>query len=452
MIQALTPESALMSATALAAFVAVVLLFLRSPAVGISALAAGQAWETVMRVAHPVLDLGVKLYPLDLLTLCAGVAAAVSMVGHPVRPSLGRGAALLLGLLVLASLATGTGKYGIQAAGNDARVYFLHPLGAAWYIATVRPGTSVDRTVTRVWIGLAFVFSVTAVFWWLRLGIGSNSSYVVSDGQVVNSRPIDAAAALVIAQASVMLLCAPARVRAARLLAGPLLVVVILLQHRSAWLAAMVMVPGWLLFRTGSAGRKAAGMGIAAVLAISAVFTALFLPDSTVTDDLTASATNEDTMQWRMDSWHLLIGRLHGIRDWLFGIPFGSGFERLLYGSVVESQPHNFYVHLLLRLGLVGLCTAVVLALATLRETSPRTPMGLVLWLAMAGDACFCLTYALPFMQSLLIGLLLRQPRPGAPATDRRHPRPFPAEVPDPRSALPSDGRSRITLDSRSIS
>jgi hypothetical protein len=355
------------------------------------------------------------------------------MVGHPVKPSLGRGASLLLGLLVLASLAIGMGRYGVQAAGNDARVYFLHPLGAAWYIATVRSGTPIDRTVTRVWIGLACWFSVTAVFWWLRLGIGSNSSYVISGGQVVNSRPIDAAAALVVAQASVMLLCAPVRIRAARLLAGPLLAVVILLQHRSAWLAAMVMVPGWLLFRPGSAGRKAAGVAIATVIAISAAFVALFLPDSTVTDDLASSATNEDTMQWRMDSWHLLIGRLHGIRDWLFGMPFGSGFERLLYGSVVESQPHNFYVHLLLRVGIVGLCTAVTLVLATLHRTNPRDPMGLVLWLTMAGDACFCLTYALPFMQSLLIGLLLRQARPGVPTTDRHARRPVTPRVPEPR-------------------
>jgi hypothetical protein len=71
MTQSLTPQSALLAATALATFVALVLLFARSPAFGISALAAGQAWETVMRVDHPVLDLGIKLYPLDLLTLCA---------------------------------------------------------------------------------------------------------------------------------------------------------------------------------------------------------------------------------------------------------------------------------------------------------------------------------------------------------------------------------------------
>jgi hypothetical protein len=439
MIQALTPESALLSATALAVFVTMVLLFVRSPAAGVSALAAGQAWETVMRVEHPVLDLGIKLYPLDLLTLCAAVAAAVSamsMVRHPVKPSLGRSASVLLGLLVLASLASGMARYGVQAAGNEARLYFLHPLGAAWYVATVRSGTSIDRTMTRVWIGMACVFSAAAVFWWLRLGIGTNSSYVVSDGQVVNSRPVDAAAALVVVQGSVMLLGTPVRVRAARLLAGPLLVAVVLLQHRSAWLAAMVMVPGWLLFRPGSALNKAAGIAVAAVLATSAVFAALFLPDSTVTNDLAASASNQDTMQWRMDSWHLLIGRLHGVQDWLFGMPFGSGFERLLYGSVVDSQPHNFYVHLLLRVGLVGLCTAVVLVLATLHRTNPRDPMGLVLWLAMAGDACFCLTYALPFLQSLLIGLLLRQPRVGMPMNDRRRP-PSRRRVPDPRFGRP---------------
>lgn len=403
MAYALTPEAALLTAAALAAAAVLVLLFVRFPVVGISALAGGQAWEVMLRGQVPVLDVGLNLYPLDLLAVCAAIAAVVSLVRYPVKPHLGHAALAVLVLLVTASLVTGMRDYGVQVAGNEARVYFLHVLAAVCYIATVRPGASLDRTVVRVWTALACVYGVTAMFWWNRVGIGSNADYVLIEGQRVNSRPVGAASAFVIMQSAVMLLCKPRRGLGTGLLAGTMVLIVVLLQHRTVWLAAVVMAALWLVSRPGQVAPKAAGIGAVVLLASLSA-------DAGLTRDLALSATNEDTLVWRIDSWRLLIGRLNGIGDWLFGLPFGSGFTRFLYGAIVEAQPHNYYLHLLLRVGLLGLCAAVMLVLAMLRRADHRTPTGLVLWLTMAGLACYCLSYSLPFEQSLLVGLLLRQP------------------------------------------
>ncbi|MFG2824441.1 O-antigen ligase family protein [Kitasatospora sp. NPDC048365] len=407
---ALSPEAVLRAAAALAAAVAVVLVFVRFPTVGIAALVGGQAWQVALRGQVPVVDAGITLYPLDVLTVCAALAAAVSLVRRPVRPHLGHAALVLLALLVFASLVRGVSGYGVQPAGNEARVYFLHVLGAAGYAATVRPDVDLDRTLHRVWTVLACFYGVVAILWWSRVGIGSNSDYVLIAGQRVNSRPVDAASAFVIAQAAVMLLCRRHRTRVTGWLVGPLLLLVVLLQHRTVWLAALVMIAGWLLFRPGHGSRKAAGIGAAVLLAATAALAGSFAPDAGLTRSLASSATNEDTMAWRVASWRLLVDRPQGLHDWLFGLPFGSGFTRLLYGRVVEEQPHNYYLHLLLRVGLVGLIAAVALVVAMLLRTDHRSPNGLLRWLATAGIACFCLTYALPFEQSLLIGLLLRPP------------------------------------------
>ncbi|MEU2629893.1 hypothetical protein [Kitasatospora sp. NPDC007106] len=413
----LSAQDALLAVAALTTAVAVVLLFVRSAAIGVCALAGGQAWLVLARGQVPVLGAGISLYPLDLLTVCAGIAAVVSVVRRPIRPTPGHAALAVLGLLVAVSVVTGMAAYGVQGAGNDARVYFLHALGAICYTATARSGKPLDRLVVRLWTVLACVYCLAAVFWWSRLGIGSNSTSVLVDGRLVNSRPVDAASALVIAQAAVMLLCNPFGSSGGRLLAGLLLPVVVLLQHRTVWAAAIVMVAGWLLFRPVRSGRKAAGLTLAVLLAATALLVFSLSSGTGLTRNLASSASNEDTLEWRIDSSHLLVGRLNGVHDWLFGLPFGSGFDRLLYGQVVESQPHNFYLHLLLRVGLLGLCAAVWLVLSVLRRTTPRAPMGLAMWLSVTGMACFCLAYAMPFEQSLLIGLLLREP--AAPGTAR---------------------------------
>ncbi|MEV7175483.1 hypothetical protein [Kitasatospora sp. NPDC093679] len=416
-------QDALLAAAALTTAVAVVLLFVRSAAIGVCAMAGGQAWLVLARGQVPVLGAGISLYPLDLLTVCAGIAAVVSVVRRPIRPTPGHAALAVLGLLVAVSVVTGMAAYGVQGAGNEARVYFLHALGAICYTATARTGKPLDRLVVRLWTVLACVYCLAAAYWWSRLGIGSNSTSVLVDGRMINSRPVDAASALVIAQAAVMLLCDPFGSSGGRLLAGLLLPVVVLLQHRTVWAAAIVMVAGWLLLRPVGPGRKAAGVTVAVLLAATALLVFSLPSDTGLTRNLASSASNEDTLEWRIDSSHLLVGRLNGVHDWLFGLPFGSGFDRMLYGHVVESQPHDFYLHLLLRVGLLGLCAAVWLVVSVLRRTPPRSPMGLAMWLSVTGMACFCLAYAMPFEQSLLIGLLLR-----GPAAPRTVHRPAPAE------------------------
>jgi O-antigen ligase len=59
--------------------------------------------------------------------------------------------------------------------------------------------------------------------------------------------------------------------------------------------------------------------------------------------------------------------------QWVIGEPLGSDFTRQVDGSEVVAEPHNFYLTVLLRAGVVGLLAIVALSLGLLRALW-RTP------------------------------------------------------------------------------
>ncbi|MGW0884294.1 O-antigen ligase family protein [Streptomyces sp. NPDC002671] len=402
------PSSLLLACTVLVALGMLVAVFVRCPGIGIGLLSAAEAWEVVSREPLPVLSLSINVSPLDVLVVCAVLAAGITLLkGGSTRLHLARLALGALFLLVLGSLVSGVELYGIRSAGNDARAYFLYVLGAACYVAVVCPGRDLMAPVMRVWITLAGVYSLCSLLGWSRFGVRAASSAVVLDGKVFDGRPVPPAAALVIAQAAVMLLCL--RRRRGPALAIPLLIVVVLLQHRTVWVAAAAMFGGWLLLRPGRAASKVVTMGATALAATTAALLMLLLPDDQLTGSLAESASNEGTLDWRIAGWTQLLGRLRGAGHWLFGLPFGSGYERLSSAGIVEVSPHNYYLHLLLRVGLVGLVTLAVAIVTSLRAAGRDTSTGVLFWLLVAGEACYCMAYAPVLSDGLLLGLLVRQ-------------------------------------------
>jgi hypothetical protein len=405
----LDPTTLLLVCVALVVLVALTGLFVHSPAAGFGLLAAGYAWHVVSRGKTPTWHFGLDIGILDVLVASAALAAVVSLVRRPtgspwLRP--GQAGLALLVLLTLGSLAEGVAVYGLQQAGNDARANFLHVLGAACYAATVRPDRDLTTLFVRVWTTLAFAFVLWSVLGWFRFGIGDNSTVVVVNGELVSARPVDAAAALVIGQAAMALLCRSGLRRS--LPVGVLLfLAVLLLQHRTVWVATAVMLGGWLLFRPGQAVRKAVVVGAAAAAAAAAVFVTLSAPSSPLVDNLANSASDDGTLEWRIAGWTQLLDGLHGVGGWLFGLPFGSGYERLVSTGIVVVSPHNY--HLLLRVGLLGLVAMALAVLVPLRSGGPDTRFGFMLRLLVVGEAFYCLTYAPVLVHGLLLGLLLRR-------------------------------------------
>jgi hypothetical protein len=68
------------------------------------------------------------------------------------------------------------------------------------------------------------------------------------------------------------------------------------------------------------------------------------------------------TFSARVDGWVRLLSNWWdaSVGTQLFGFPFGTGYSRRYRGLLIDWAPHNFYVDLLLRVGIVGAVFCVV--------------------------------------------------------------------------------------------
>jgi O-antigen ligase len=70
--------------------------------------------------------------------------------------------------------------------------------------------------------------------------------------------------------------------------------------------------------------------------------------------------TSDMTASWRIEGWRQQLSSL-SLQEWLFGKGMGNYFIWFYKGTEVMVEPHNGYVQLILKFGLVGLMIYVLL-------------------------------------------------------------------------------------------
>ncbi|WP_328907687.1 hypothetical protein OG230_34450 [Streptomyces sp. NBC_00234] len=407
----MTPTLLLFALTSLLTLGMLTVLYVRAPVVGVALLLTAGLWPAAR--SETVVHLGVSLTPQDLLVCCALAAAAVNLLRRPPRA---HRVLLLLAVILLltaGSFLVGAATFGPQAAGNDMRMPFLYVFGLALYGLTLPYTERLVHRLAALWVAAACVETLRAVLWWAEHGIGSAVGQILIDGLATESRALSAPEALLIAQAGVILLYATPLGARRHLLAAPLLLAVVLLQHRTVWLVAAVMLAGWLFTGPGAGnasahGRRVLRLGLAAAglcLAVFAVSAGLLGRFGT---GLTVSASESGTLAWRATGWYELLGTLDGPGEWLIGRPFGSGFDRVVEGLIVGVSPHNYFLHLLLRIGLLGLFAFLALYAAVLAPALRRGAdlTSRALGILACGQLVFALTYQVHPEQGLVLGVL----------------------------------------------
>jgi O-antigen ligase len=150
------------------------------------------------------------------------------------------------------------------------------------------------------------------------------------------------------------------------LLGTVLLVFVVLLNRRTVWLALLAGV-AVVILRERRLGPRAAMLVAAAAVVTIGLYVAF--PEAVPgTEPVAQSAAGTGTLEWRIQGWSVLYASwatdpVH----WFVGQPFGSGFTRMVLGSEVQAEPHNFYFSTLLRMGLVGVLSLIALTGGLLR-------------------------------------------------------------------------------------
>lgn len=343
--------------------------------------------------------MGIGVGPVDLINLMVLAAAILRMPRGPRSWQW-----LLLGAIALVIYGTLTGFLRLGDAamlGFRGELYFLVP---ALFVSTLRP-THLPKVVRAIiWFGSGL--AVLAVLRWMGLvptGIDDTGHYLVE-------RVIVSSAALWVALAAMAAVMTLFQVRRERftnypwIIAAFCLAVVLLTQHRSVWVATAVMLTVVFLITEHRMLLKV-GVAIFAGIVVILVEGLGLGHGGTVAESLAFATSNIGTWEWRVERWSN-VWETHSARG-LGAILFGSGYG---YGWVTgiigewEASPHNGYLEVAVRIGLVGALLVFLPYYMTLRRLlTVGDATSRLLWLWTIG----ILVYFIPYSGDMLSGVVL---------------------------------------------
>jgi len=349
-----------------------------------------------------------------------------------------------IGLLWMGLFAWGVIKYG-TIAGVDFRSFFYIWLGAA-YLATFDYDEAFARSLTKLFIVIGVGVCIVACYRWVAGAVDYEfyrelqklDTTDVAFHRVVAAGPtfILACSLLVLVQKALNERFSPI-VWFLALMFG---ITVVAMQHRSVWAALFAgLVALVLAVRQMRAGAESkvfamvfAGIVLVTIIVVSGRFQGVV--DSVEQQAVRAVSTTGGTFVGRVVDWQVLLKNWAGSispTTYLIGKPFGSSFERDASGPgniKINYAPHNFYVQLLYRGGLVGLIAFLWVYVQATRALWSRLKrkqdvISPVLFAMMVAQLVYFIPYGIEYSQMLLIGLLLgvinsERNRPKAPESN----------------------------------
>ena len=344
-------------------------------------------------VGLPILYLGKNIQVFDPISITL-FFAGLTRLAFGGQKNIGAPQWLLVSLLVLMSvpLSLGFKQYGMAAA-PDFR-FFFHFMALALYASSFNfEQINFNRLASYLlWGGAILIF--LAFFRWAAGAAGlAIAETWRSVGANREFRVLNAAQSYFIAQAGVLLLIIrssdwgnmafvnPRAVKAgvkprqltslwkrwAIPLSGIYLAIAFGLMHRSVWVS---MAAGMGLLALFDSRQRA---GLAQILLVSTLIGFIVLVpmgllgflDSfakSLEDAFVETTAHHSSFADRYLGWEALLGEWWAegnILTYALGQPFGSGYYRKIaeFGASYSAEytPHNFYVHTLLRTGVVGL-------------------------------------------------------------------------------------------------
>jgi hypothetical protein len=332
----------------------------------------------VLEEALPHVALAVFVGPFristnDLLFLVL-LAAAVARLLRLRRLTPSQRLLVTFFLLLAWSLFRGIELYALTSSVNEAR-RFLRFSAAALYFSTVEPKSAVLSRLGALWLAAALALGAITLLRWIGHAVGLYGGFF---GNADDLRVVPATAALVIGM-GVLIALPLLRSRTLgppRFIAPVLFVFVVLLQHRSVWIVTGAGIL-YLVLRDRDLSRQLASTLLGGIVVLSFLLFAVFEDrEDEVSQQLATSAQNTDTFEWRVNGWIALFrdSAPEEPAEWLLGKPFGSGWQRIseATGQEIEVSPHNFYIEVLLRMGVVGLVVVLSAYYLAVRDTRIR--------------------------------------------------------------------------------
>lgn len=373
------------------------------------------------------LSLGINLFYADIALGFIALIAGLRLVFASDFPKKNR-AWLFFCTLICVSLLTGLISYG-STAGVQARPYFYFMVTGLYAMSFVMNNERL-RLVFNALTGTACLLIGLAVYRWVVYYTPIHS--LLPPGGVYNIdgpiRVIYSNQALVIAQvlvAGFFFATASRGFAVARFLSPVLLGVVLVLQHRSVWLAGLISVLVRLLLGRSKSGSPFGQLliiaGIVAVTAVPLVFIEKL---SDVTQQIGASTTSalegEGTTGERLRSWNEIVRNWYGagVRSIVIGQSFGTDNSRYVTDGrgatrKIDYMAHNLYVQTLFNTGLLGLLAFlaatwyVIGGLYRIFQDGRGGTEAEVLLVLIVMQLAYYVPYGTDYLQSFLFGIAL---------------------------------------------
>ena len=306
---------------------------------------------------------GIRVEILDVAFALVLAAAILRMLRMP-RFTPWHRWTLLLGIMLLLSLVRGAVAFGPQHAIAEFRLFVAFVAGAL-YFCTFPPSSRLNDRIGRIWLALSIPMMILACLRWLDNFAGINLGVRPAEfGADAAVKVLNGPYTFFLANAFILTVpfwqLQDRRSRRLTWLGALLLVFVVLLNRRTAWLAIIVGL-AVMMVRNRRLSRRVLALVVGAVVLTIAGYVAL--GGSKGEEQIVAtSAVGTGTLDWRIQGWsELLAGLSTDPVQWGIGEPLGSDFTREVQGSEVEAEPHNFYLSHLLRAGVVGLLALIAL-------------------------------------------------------------------------------------------
>lgn len=396
----------LLTTGAAAAFAFLIYGLRRWPLIGLvsAALVVLIAWE--LPQMPPILNVGGNsVYLLDVL----GAAFLIVGMGRmaEVRRNIG-GAAWYwwaIGVLMLISLLRGISEFGLGSAVNEFRL-FMYPFAAlTWAMSLQHDNQRATASIGRFSVLLGWGLVLVSLSHIAIHGLGNSAELIESgSGAVQTTRP------LVSGQALMLLMCAAVCIwlwrteskRAYIIHAVAFGFVVMIVQQRTVWSVAILALAVVLIF-----GRMRTKTTLIGWFAVSALLLPILMTSSAVQEiaaQIQTAAENSSTYDARTVSWLNLISQSvdRGEEAVIFGAPMGAGFGRLEgIDRWVTFAPHNWYLTLYLRVGLLGLLFFLAFVISTflsaIRRRANMASLAIIVMMAGYGWSYSWLWYSAVF-------------------------------------------------------
>ena len=350
--------------------IAVIELLVRRAEVGAALLLGATLMSAtlVSRVPSLTLPGGIRVQLHDVGFTLVLAAAILRMLRMP-RFTKWQRWALLVAVMLVLSLVRGVAAFGPQHAIAELRLFLAFVAGAL-YFSTFAPSRRMNDRIGRIWLVLSIPMMIVVCLRWLATLAGIDLGVPPAEfGADAALKVLNGPYAFFLADAVILTVpfwhLRDRRSRRLTWLGALLLVFVVLLDRRTVWLTVVVGL-AVVMVRNRSLSRRVLAMVVGAVLLAGVGYVALVGGSEGEGGSVATSAVSTGTLDWRIQGWYELVDGLPKGRV-VTGEPLGSGFTREVQGSEVEAEPHNFYVTVLLRAGVVGLLALIALTVGLLR-------------------------------------------------------------------------------------